>query len=189
MEKYNLNRDQIRNGDLILFRGDHMLGKLIQKFDEAYYNHIGMVFKSNDRLFILDSNANGVNPDFLSDRIKKYTDFCILRPTIWSQEQITIAVQNVMDRAEDKIKYDFDLLLQIAIYRKTGLNLPLNTKNKDICSEFARRYLRFLDPAPSCFEKPPLPTKFITPWDFVIYVNNQFSLILDESDKSKYRKQ
>ncbi len=35
-----------------------------------------MVFVFNERYFILDSNAEGVNPGFLSRRMNSYFDFC-----------------------------------------------------------------------------------------------------------------
>lgn len=185
--EYEGLRTQIKNGDLILFRGKEWLAKQIQYFDDAYYNHVGMVFESNKRLFILDSNAQGVNPDLLSDRMNKYTDFCIVRPSNWNEDVISNAVSNAMERAQQHIKYDFTLLLELAIYRKTGKALRLNHQDRDICSEFARRYLRYLDPVPSCYENV-MGQDFITPWDYIIYADEKFEIHFDVSDRNEYRK-
>lgn len=185
--EYNQIRNEITNGDIILFRGSSLLSRLIQYFDNAYYNHAGVVFASNNRLFILDANAHGVAPDFLSSRMKEYISFCIVRPNAWKPEQRSEALGTVMNKAERKIRYDFLLLLQIGIFRKTGIRIYLNNQQRDICSEFARRYLRFLVPLEKCYEKI-LGEDFITPWDLRIYASEQFKVLYDNSDKRKYRK-
>jgi hypothetical protein len=189
MKKYDLNRDQIKNGDLVLFRGKSQLSRQIQMYDDAYYNHVGLVIESNGRLLVIDSNARGVNPELLSVRIDEYIDFCIIRPQAWTDTQITAAVSSALERAEKHIKYDFFLLLQIALYRKSGIRINLNTKNRDICSEFGRRYIQyFTNPKSTCFERPNLPTEFITPWDFIVYADKNFEILFDDSDHSKFRK-
>jgi hypothetical protein len=190
MKKYDDLRSQIRNGDIMLFRGESLLSKQIQEFDDAYYNHTGLVFESNNRLFILDSNVKGVNPEFLSVRIDGYTDFCIIRPFKWDDDTISQAVAACFDKASiPHIKYDVNLLLQIAIYRKTGIRVGIDRENRDICSEFVRRYTRYLAPKPTCYEQPNLPTDFITPWDFIIYANEkEFEVMFDNSERRKYRK-
>jgi len=188
-EKYEANRVNIRNGDIAVFRGSSFISRQIQEFDEAYYNHTGLVFESNKRLLVIDSNAGGVKPDFLSTRMDEYSDFCIVRPAVWSSSRISIAVAMALERAQSTIRYDFDLLLQIAIYRKTGKNIDLNSENKDICSEYCRRYIRYLsEPTSLCFEQPNMPTGFITPWDFIIYADSNFKIMFDDSDHHKYRK-
>lgn len=190
MLKYDNYRDQIQNGDLVLFRGDSALSKTIQNLDNAYYNHIGLVISSNGRNFVLDSNAKGVEPGFLSERMNGYIDFCIIRPSGWNPALITQAAGNAIEKASSNhIRYDFQLLIDILIYRKTGIDPGLNAQNKDICSEFARRFVRFLSPVSDCYEQPNLPTKFITPWDFIVYKDAaKFTSMFDDSDHSKYRK-
>ena len=188
MNKYNKYRSEIKNGDIVLFRGASIQSRLIQKFDNAYYNHIGLVFESNKRLLILDSNAPGVNPDFLSSRMEENNDFCIISPISWDENQIAEAVGAALDKAASHIKYDFDLLAEIAIYRETKIKLNLDNTNKDICSEFVRRYTSLLTPAPICFDPKNLPTPFITPWDFIIYADStQFKIKFDDINHQDYR--
>jgi hypothetical protein len=139
-EKYNKYRNIIKNGDIILFRGNRLLARLIQYFDSAYYNHVGIAMECNGRLFIIDSNACGVEPEFLSTRMKKYTDFGILRIN-QSQNEINNDLTQVLIRAEDHIKYDFLLALRVAVARKIGYDFKnLGNSNKDICSEWVRRF-------------------------------------------------
>lgn len=188
MEKYDNNRDKILTGDLILFRNNKnamWLSKSIQHFDKAYYNHIGLVFsfgsQQNKRLFILDSNAPGVQPDFLSDRINTYEDFCILRPkTEWREPQIIEdAVSRVMLRAQTHIRYDFTLLLEIATERSLGRNvMNINQGNRDICSEFAYRYVKALYSIAYDYTKN--TWGWISPQDFLRFRDKkEFDVLLD----------
>jgi len=138
-DKYNANRHLIKNGDLILFRGNHIMAKAIQYFDSAYYNHIGIVMECNGRLFIIDSNADGVEPEFLSTRMKKYVDFSILEINK-PQNEIDLALYKILAKAEYHIKYDFMLALRIVISRKFGYDLKfLGDSDRVICSDWARR--------------------------------------------------
>jgi hypothetical protein len=192
MKKYDDFRHLINHGDLILFRGKKPLARIIQKLDHAYFNHVGLALYVNDRLMILDSNAPGVDMEWLSTRMEKYTDFAVLRPreNKWSKEVINNAVSAAIKRSETHIGYDFDLLIEIAVERKTGINvLNFNSENRDICSEFAYRYVNFLKPAQICYNN--VPTDWITPWDYVVYRNaSEFDLLLmDENiDLNDYRK-
>lgn len=188
-KKYNAARPFIQNGDLILFHGEKILASTIQKLDNCYYNHIGVVIESNSRLLIIDSNAGGVNPDFLSDRIKEYSDFCIISPSAWTPEQIETALSLFIDRAgQQHIKYDFKLLLKIALYRKLGWKIKRVNNDRDICSECVRRYLRYLEPKTECFEIPNLPYLFITPFDYLLYLDSNYTVKFNECDMSKFRK-
>lgn len=188
LEKYVIIRDEICNGDIILTRGTSWLSKTIRFFDKSYYNHAGVVMKANDRLFIVDSNAGGVKPEFLSVRLKDNEDFCIIRPSFWAQKEIDRALNQWLDTVETGIKYDTMLLLQIAIYRSTGIKTHFGKDNKDICSEAARREVRCLAPKEKCYEFPFIKTDFITPWDFIVYADDKFKVLFNDCDMSKFRK-
>lgn len=180
-EKYKQTRSIIKNGDIILFRGNNILSKIIQKCDHnAYYNHSGIVFKKFGRLFILDSNQHGVHPDFLSARMEKYIDFFIISPK-YAEKDINEALSNLFKQSEDGIKYDFSLLLKIAIYRKlfkVNKFKKDNYKNKDICSEFVRRYLKILGITSYDY----LKTEWITPQDILRYYDkNKMELKFNDS--------
>lgn len=160
-DKYNSVRSSLKNGDIILFAGSGMVAKLIKFFDNAYYNHVGIVFEANGRLFIVDSNAPGVHADFLSDRIGKYKDFGIVRLNK-SPEEIEAALDTVMDKAQLGIKYNFGRLFQIAIYKKLGWDIKkLDGSGKDICSQFAQQYTNAFPI--KCFQADTL----ITPQGFI----------------------
>jgi hypothetical protein len=186
--KYESLRNQLQEGDLVLFRYKSIIGKAVQLTDRAYYDHIGIVFQWEGRLFIIDSNAGGTKPRFLSSCISKAKDFCVLKPAAWAPGQISDTLKLLMDRADKRIQYDFGMILQIAIYRLFKIKTDMDNPGRDTCSEFARRYIRLLrKPSCICFEEPNIPANFITPWDFVLYYSPSFTLIGDESPRDKYR--
>jgi hypothetical protein len=183
MKKYFDNRHHIQQGDIILFRGNAVISRAIRWLDNAPYNHAAVVFESHGRKLILESTQHGVNPRFLSAAIlkEKYTDFCLIRPKRWEAHQIEHALTSALICAERTIEYDFKLMAEIAIKRLTNKNVKWGSKRLDICSEFARRYARhFRNPIADNFEMPRMPNAFITPWDFVIYAEPHFEVILNE---------
>lgn len=173
-EFYNNNvRPFVQSGDIILFRGKRLLAKTIQFFDKARYNHIGVVYESMGRFFIIDSNANGVHPDFLSQRCEEYVEVAILRPCEKFASKINSAIESIMGLADEKIKYDFLLLPRIAIARKLGIDFKrLGDDKRDICSEWARRYARAL--GATCFDN----GTWITPEDFLRLCGDNFKRVL-----------
>ncbi len=175
-EKYNNFRDNIKNGDLILYRGTSFLAKGIQYFDKAYYNHIGVVWRPDDteRILTLDMWSDGLACVPLSRRMEGYKDFCILRPKA-SELKIKAAIALTLDEWDGKdIKYDNQLILRVAMIKKTGIDLTgLGKEDKFICSEFTQHYCDLLN----------LETysmiNLITPEDFRRYIDENFELLYD----------
>lgn len=143
-EKYKRLRPSMKEGDLILFHGKKALARTIQESDsEAYFNHVGVVGEMGKALFIIDSNANGVHPERLSERILSYDngDFIILRSEK-SNYHIQKAFSKLMKRQEViKIKYDFKngFIALINRWFKTKFKTKLQS-NRNICSMFVLPY-------------------------------------------------
>jgi hypothetical protein len=141
-EKYSRLRPEIKQGDLILFRGKRLLAKIIQESDSnAYYNHVGVVGAICGALFIIDSNANGVHPERLSERIEKYSDFTIIR-SYKNYRAINKSLKKLLKRQDEiAIKYDFINGAKALFNRWFGWNLKTKKiYNRDICSMFVLPY-------------------------------------------------
>lgn len=136
-DKYNGLRDKIKNGAILLVRGSSALSRTIQWADNAYFNHSALIFLAGERLMVLDANAQGVQPEFLSERINQYVDFCILNPLV-DEKTVNNAVNLAIDKdLQRRFKYDFKLLPKVLVAKK--LNLPINHNletNRSICSVF-----------------------------------------------------
>ena len=192
--KYFVNRHSIHNGDVMLFRGKRLLSRIIQwgdskrndegKMQKAYYNHAGVVYKINHRLFIVDANAPGVQPEFLSARIRKNVDFCVIRPIGFAQETIDASVNIIINKSEEGIKYDVLLLPRILLSRKLRFNLQWGEERKDICSEFTgKRYLA-QNLGVKCFQEGIEKQGYVTPQDHIRWaVVNEISILFDDSTK------
>jgi hypothetical protein len=177
-EKYKLLRNEIKNGDLILYKGSSFLAKGIQYFDKAYYNHIGVVWKPEDcdRLLTLDMWQEGLTCIPVSRRMSGYKDFCILRPKV-SEEISKKALSISLDEWDGRdIKYDNQLILRVAMIKKLRIDLTgLGKKDRFICSEFIQHYcdLIGLDTYSNI--------NLITPEDFRRFIDDNFELLYDEA--------
>ena len=145
--KYDKLRDEIKNGDLLLYRGSSFLSKGIQYFDKAYYNHIGVVWRPEDmdRVLTLDMWSAGLTCSPVSRRMEGYKDFCILRPKV-SELKTKTAISLAIEEWDGKdIKYDNQLILRVAMIKKLRIDLTgLGKKDKFICSEFIQHYCDLL---------------------------------------------
>jgi hypothetical protein len=143
-EQYESIRSLLKNGDLILVRGTGIIARIIRWADKSEYSHILVVIKSNGALFCVDSNANGVQADRLSYRIKSYkkdSRFIVLRPTI-HDAYIETEMYNLLARSDNKwIRYDFKNGIKELCNRAFGWKLKVELDdNADICSDFVSRY-------------------------------------------------
>lgn len=169
-EKYNSVRPQIKAGMLILFRGTSIISKLIQSITGSYFNHVGVVFEANGRLFIMDANAPGVHPDLLSFRVSEYEDFACI--DLCQRPDDTIRNLGIlMDKDSVGVRYNFGRLIMIALKDKLGIDeSATDQKGRVICSQYAQQYCD-LFPIP-CYQKDSemIPQAFITEADASVKV-------------------
>lgn len=180
LAKYEKVRDEIQNGDIILYKGTSFLSNCIRYFDDAYYTHAGIVWKheSSGRIFTLDMWAKGIALTPLSRRMENYSDFCVLRPKTTSKIKQR-GVDSILQEWDGRdIKYDTALLLRIAIIKKTGWDITgLGKGNNFICSELVQQYTDDLD------IKGYKDIKLITPQDFLRYLKVADIMVLfDDSN-------
>jgi hypothetical protein len=184
IDKYNKLRGLLRDGDLVLFHGTGFIATVIKSSDKnedgswAYHNHIGIVVESHGALFIVDSNANGVQADRLSKRIKKYDDggdFTIIKTTV-KRELIDIEMRKLLHRSDDKwIRYDFFNGIKELLNRRFGFKLTINlSEERDICSDFVSRYACNLDLVNQKFKDKTI----VFPEDYIRYVNYENANII-----------
>lgn len=170
LEKYERIRPFIKHGDIILFHGKGLLARTIQNCDSAYWNHVGVIVEVNGALFIVDSNASGVQADRLSWRINKYKrgDFAIIQPDI-DKTVVDYHMTQLLKRSDNTwIKYDFFNGAKELLNRKFNLGLKIvPTEKRDICSDWIRRYAEGIDVVTEVFRK----TLLVFPQDYDRYFN------------------
>ena len=179
LDKYKKIRPLIEGGDLILFHGTGFVATVIKSSDKnkdkswAYHNHIGIIVESHGALFIVDSNANGVQADRLSKRIEKYKnggDFTIIKPTV-KIELIDLEMRRLLSKSDDNwIRYDFFNGIKELINRRFRFKLTINlSEEKDICSDFVSRYACNLDLVNQKFKD----KSIVFPENYIRYINNE----------------
>lgn len=79
MTKYSEVREQMQDGDLLLWRGNSIIAKIIQAMGE-YNNHASYIITSEKydtrRILLYEALAGGVVPTFLSARLERYNGRC-----------------------------------------------------------------------------------------------------------------
>ena len=164
-DKYQTSRPQIKAGMLILFRGTSIVSRMIQHITGSYFNHVGVVFAANGRLFIMDANAPGVHPELLSARVAQYEDFACI-DLCQTEDAVNVALGTLMDKDSAGVKYNFPRLLMIALKDKFNIDAPgMDGKDRVICSQYAQEFCNLFPIA--CYQKDPemIPQGFIAEAD------------------------
>jgi hypothetical protein len=77
--KYSEVREQMQDGDLLLWRGTSLIARAIQLFGERY-NHASFVVITTKydikRVLLYEALSHGIEPTFLSVRLEKYKGTC-----------------------------------------------------------------------------------------------------------------
>ncbi len=177
--KYAINRHLLANGDIILWRGNDLIDKVIQIADKAYFNHIGIVWKVGERFLTVDATGGrGVNIDFLSTRVRQEVDFSVLRAVSFTkdtaQSKIDWALSKALLLGNEGYGYDYLFILQILIKNITGKDFrDLSDKKAYICSKFVQYYTTLL-----CL-KEYSRENLITPQDYIRKATDNITTIID----------
>lgn len=149
-EKYKRVRGQIKDGDFIVFSGTGIVASVIREADsDSFASHIGRVVKLKNRFLIVDSNARGNKPEWLSTRIEEYyknSDFIIIRSNL-DEDIIQSNVVDFINESDDaRTKYDFTNGIKELLNRAFGFKLKIKLRGKyNICSQSVRKSFQALD--------------------------------------------
>lgn len=183
-EKYRRNRHLIKDGDLILFHGNGFVATVIRSSDKepdgswAKHSHIGIVFEKHGALFILDANANGVQADRLSWRVRKYHkdgDFTVIHP-LATEEKVGEEMSKLLSRSDSKwIKYDIKNGLKELCNRRFGWNLKTSLRSEHfICSTNDAEYAANLNMVTDEFKNKTI----VFPQDYIRYRSTYNTMIV-----------
>lgn len=185
-EQYKNQRHLIKDGDVILFSGTGLVASIIRMCDrnsdktKAKHSHVGIVVESHGALFIVDSNAKGVQADRLSWRVNNYTkkaSFTVLRP-LASKVEVNLAMQKLLKRSDDKwIKYDFKNGIKELCNRRFGTKFKIYLNDeKDICSDYISMYVIIL----SMMKKIFMEKVIVFPEDFKRDIDTDNAMVICE---------
>lgn len=133
---YRNVRLEIKNGDIVLFNYESFLGKLINFFQKADYNHVGMFWWFGDRLFIV--HANWLVHMMFASKLLTQSNFKIVRAN--ASMLTSFNINKVWDRLYEAMnkQYDFLGLLRHAYFSLTKNYPKVSIKKEEssfVCSE------------------------------------------------------
>jgi len=69
---YEQSRSQIKNGDVLMYRGRSLESKIIRWITGSAYSHAGLVARWNDRLMVMEAVGKGVVVTPISQNVRGY---------------------------------------------------------------------------------------------------------------------
>lgn len=147
MAKYSEIRDLIRDGDILLLRGNYLSSRLFERATHSAYSHATIALWWGDRLMLLEAEAAGVQAVPLSMAIGTYEGRCDWYPLRRD------AVPEILERLPDVIArakaylgipYGYWNLTKKLLKRALGLRLH-ETKPEEgmFCSQFVAEAFKY----------------------------------------------
>lgn len=123
MALYEEYRSQMRNGDVLLFKGKGWLSEIIKWKTGSAYSHAGLVAWWGDRLMVLEAVGAGVRATPISYNLKKYKGgIDYFRCT----EDLSDSVRDgMLSFAQKQLGKEYDLARLFGFFVKLMRNQPL----------------------------------------------------------------
>jgi hypothetical protein len=167
-------REQIRTGDLLLFRGNRLLSGVIERLSDSPYSHVAILARWQDRVVAFQADEGGVAILPASKMVCKYqgkVDWWSLKhhlrdSGVFQEDQLLNAALTMLG-----VKYGYLRLVELGI--RILLGRTLNPKDAHatpdslFCSEFVSRCFRaasndVLDVNPQANDASTSPSNFAT---------------------------
>jgi hypothetical protein len=120
LQAYHSHRPAMQTGDLLVWKSDNVVGRLIRKLTHAQVNHAGLIIRfqqyDQDRVYTLEALDSGIVLRALSERVKNHKGRAWWYPL---KEEYSKARSNVGRTAlcYVGVKYDFRSLFRQAMAR------------------------------------------------------------------------
>jgi hypothetical protein len=167
-------REQIRTGDLLLFRGNRLLSGAIERLSDSPYSHVAILARWNDRVVAFQADTRGVEILPASKMVCRYqgkVDWWSLKHElreggVFHEQELLNAALTLLG-----VKYGYWPLFELGV--RILLGRTLNPKDAHatpdslFCSEFVSRCFRaasndVLDVNPRANDASTSPANFAT---------------------------
>lgn len=142
-------RNLLYDGDLLFCSGNYFMSRLIRRLSNSDYSHVGLVYKWNQRIFLLESvEDDGVRIVPLSHYLTNYEnsnkeyngELYLARHKHFSQENETVSV--VIGRGSDLLNRNYNIAGLVRILVRIIFKIGRRQKtNEYLCSEFVEHCL------------------------------------------------
>jgi len=141
--RYDEVRDQIRNGDVFMYKGKAIFSSIIRWVTRSPYSHAGMAAWWNERLMVMEAKGNGVVASPFSRSIGHYKGgvewlTCVKEISDEDRLRMVVFAQEELGKSYGRWKA---ILLGIKILLERDLDRRdrLRAENKLFCSEYVAR--------------------------------------------------
>jgi hypothetical protein len=144
--KYGDIRNQVRDGDVFLFRGTIFLSRVIEKVSRGDYSHCAIAADWGERKMLLQAELMGgvqaVPLSVAAGTYKGEVDWYAIRPAWRDKLKIPVLLEEA--RADLGLTYATSELLRVAAHNLFGSNLPKDCDNPHalFCSQYVERCFR-----------------------------------------------
>jgi len=134
-QHYLQHRHEMRDGDVLMFKGQSWLSKIIKWRTQSAYSHAGIVVWWNDRLMVLEAIGQGVLARPISYNLHHYTgDIEYFRP---AREIAPETRTNMAQFAQAQLGKKYASRRLIGFFFKLLFNRPMQSQDN---AEAAGRY-------------------------------------------------
>ena len=154
-------RNQIRNGDILLFRGKSLISRVIGWITGSPYSHAGVLAWWHGRLMVLEAVASGVVASRMSIVAQQYSG----KIEVWTTDaelarsKVLRAAQRLLGKRYSTFKLLQNLGRLLFGRRRDEAGDPDDSPEDFVCSEFVSRVWRaggidLVADSPDRFTKP-----------------------------------
>lgn len=139
--RYEDFRNEMKDGDVLLFRGTGPMSALIRWKTRSPYSHAGIVAWWNDRLMVLEAVGKGVIARPISYNLKKYHgDIDYFRSTEELDEKTRRRMVSFAQKQLGK-EYNMKQLIKFAFKLLFGLKLKQSDDPRSVSRYFCSHYV------------------------------------------------
>lgn len=138
---YQQYRNQMKDGDILLFKGKGWLSSIIKWKTNSSYSHAGIVLWWNDRLMVLEAVGRGVIATPISYNLTKYEGgIDYFRPS-FDIEPDTRTAMAQFSQAQLGKEYDTGQLLKFGLKLMLGSKLSSSDRAQKAGQYFCSQYV------------------------------------------------
>ncbi|MBT4525350.1 MAG: hypothetical protein HOC24_02245 [Deltaproteobacteria bacterium] len=181
---YETIRDQVQDGDVVLYKGEAFISRVIRWAIKSDYSHSGVVVKWNQRLMVFEAiGAGGVVVSPLSMNVEKYNgavEWFTSTKEISEEDRLKMVAfaQGELGKPFNKISL---IILGIATFFKVRLGSSDKARKATdyFCSSFVATVYNFI----KIDLKKHTPDAYVTPKDLSMSPELQFVAGLKKEEK------